>query len=652
MLSIEKTYTTILCMILLVTTATVNAAQDILPIEYYAKQPQISNLKLSPNGDAVAMRTIIDNIPVLVIQNLDGSEQRYIGPRPRYEMATYYWVNNDDLLVLYRFDKSSGVKNMRFAVSKLYTFNRKTEDFVELFTPDARYAGFLFNRVPIGQNNFISWLPNDPDHVLMSARNGNERYPATFKLNIHNGKRTTVQSGREGIFTWLADRHDKIRLGYGYDWDKKTGLILYKNNSGDWVNISRDLSSAWTENKYGIYGFDTQTDLLIVSSTSSYGTHGIYKYDPETQQLVGTVMENDFYDIDFRLKDTFTQKIIGYGFYDHAFQSIYTNPLYKAAHEQMKAIFQGTDVYIKMKAKNTNKFLVEVSSEQLPTTYFLYDHDNKKMQIIAKTRPEIDSKRMAPYIPIQYKARDGLTIHGYLTLPVGKPGKNLPVVVWPHGGPQSRTTKTYSPFVQFLTNRGYAVLQPNFRGSTGYGDSFNNAMKGEWGGKMQDDVTDGTQWLIDQGIADPERICIGGISYGGYAAAMGVIKEQDLYKCAISINGLLDIKSLIDYETRFGGKDIKQKFLEINGFENDNPKDISPLYLADQIKVPMLLISAKDDLTVNWENARDMHKAMQKNSKDSEYISLDEGRHSMLTLQSRRTALAAMEKFLAKHIGE
>lgn len=623
-----------------------------IPVDVFAKQPTISNLKLSPNGDAIAMRMIQDNQPVAVIQNLDGSNRQFIGPRPRYEMASFYWANNDDLLILYRHDKSTGVKSMRFAVSKLYSFNRKKGKFKELFIPDARYLGMRSNRIPWGQNNFISWLPDDPDHIMMSARNGNEKFPPVFKLNIHTGGRETVQSGKRFIYNWKADRYDNIRLGYGVDEDKGDEIVIYKNNAGEWVNVSRDLGIGWHDEKYRVFYFDRNSDALIVSAISKYGTKGLYKYDLEKQEIIETIAENEKYDVNYRLTDSFTMETVGHGYYADTFQPTYTDPIYKSAYKQVNNILRGTDIEISMKAQTNSRFLVYVNSERLPSTYFLYDHDSNQIQPIVQTRPEINDRIMSPYLPVKYAARDGQEIHGYLTVPVGKPAKNLPVIIWPHGGPQSRTIKDFSPFVQFFASRGYAVFQPNFRGSTGYGQDFNLAMRGEWGGKMQNDVTDGTNWLIEQGIADPDRICIGGISYGGYAAAMGVIMEKDLYKCAISINGILDINTLIKTETAFSKDFRKAKYIEINGFPDVDSKSISPKHLVDQIQVPMLLISAKNDLTVNWENARDMHRAMKKNGKESVYISLDEGRHSMVTLKSRKTAMEAMEKFLAKHIGD
>lgn len=628
-------------------------AQDpsAIPIEAFAKPPSILRLRLSPHGDAIAMKTIMNEQPVMVVQNLDGSDRRLIGPRPKYEIASFYWVNNDDLLILYRFDKSKGTKSMRFAVSKLYSFNRQTEKFIELFKPDARYLSLMWNRTPLGQSNFLSWLPDDPDHILMSARNGNERYPAAFKLNIHSGARKTIQSGKPSIWGWRVDRNDNVRLGYGTDSDSKGQKIIYKNNAGEWVDATSKLDVGWSDNKYRFSGFDSQSDSLIVRALSEYGTKGIYKFDLETQEITETIMEHEKYDAGSVIKDGFTQKIIGHYYYSDSYNPKFTDPIYQAAYTQLQAKLRGLSVNIYSKARSNNRFLVYASSERLPGMYFIYDHDTKQLQPIAPTHPKIDSRIMSNSFSINYEARDGLQIQGYVTVPLGKAAKNLPLIVWPHGGPQSRTTKSYSAFVQFLASRGYVVFQPNFRGSTGFGQAFQLAFRGEWGGKMQDDVTDGTNWLIKQGIADPERICIGGISYGGYAAAMGIIKEPDLYKCAISVNGVLDVNDMMKAEMAGGREWWKENFLRMNGLANIDLKSISPVHLVNKVKVPMLLISAKDDLTVNWENARDMHKAMQRNGKNSEYVSLDEGRHSMVTLKSRKIAMEAMEKFLAKHIG-
>ncbi len=270
------------------------------------------------------------------------------------------------------------------------------------------------------------------------------------------------------------------------------------------------------------------------------------------------------------------------------------------------------------------------------------------LEFVLSSNDQLPQELMADIKPIEYEARDGLKIHGYLTLPKDKEAKKLPAVIFPHGGPAARSTQSFNTWTQFFASRGYAVLQPNFRGSIGYGDKFHELGDNQWGGTMQDDVTDGTKWLIEQGIADPANICIVGASYGGYAALMGAVKEPDLYKCAISINGVANLTAIISFGRQFvGGKAWTKKI----GLEGESAKLVSPYYQAKKIKVPVLIVQSKDDPVVPNRQGNDMYKRLKYLKKPVTYVEVDNGDHHLDTAETRLAAFKAMEKFLAKHIG-
>jgi len=271
------------------------------------------------------------------------------------------------------------------------------------------------------------------------------------------------------------------------------------------------------------------------------------------------------------------------------------------------------------------------------------------MDSFVELRPGLDPDLLAFSKPIAYRARDRLEIPGYLLLPRGSDGKNLPAVILPHGGPHVRDSRAFNYMAQFIASRGYAVLQPNFRGSSGYGPRFHQAGIRQWGGRMQDDLTDGVKWMVEQGIADPNRVCIVGGSYGGYAAAMGAIKTPDLYQCAVSINGVLDLPRLVsDDKKMIGGK----SWIKGMGLEGAKLKEVSPYHRAAEITIPMLLIQARDDTRVHDDQATRMAKAMTKNNKAKEVVMIDFGGHALNHSGSRKIALTKIEAFLAEHIGE
>jgi dipeptidyl aminopeptidase/acylaminoacyl peptidase len=293
----------------------------------------------------------------------------------------------------------------------------------------------------------------------------------------------------------------------------------------------------------------------------------------------------------------------------------------------------------------------ELSFSRCPISsriYSLWDRGQKKIDTIGEVQPGLDATVLAPVEAVSYEARDGESIPAYLTVPRDVERRNLPVVLLPHGGPQSRDTKAYDFLPQFLASRGYAVMQPNFRGSTGYGGAFADAGIGQWGGLMQDDVSDAAGWLVEQGIADPERMCIVGWSYGGYSAAMAAVKTPQVFRCAASINGVLDLPRQIFEDKEYIGGSVWTKHM---GLDGESAKSVSPYHQAERIVIPMLIIQARDDARVTSEQGQRMAKRLQRLDKPVEYVEIENGGHSLNNQAARLVILESLESFLATHIG-
>jgi dipeptidyl aminopeptidase/acylaminoacyl peptidase len=302
------------------------------------------------------------------------------------------------------------------------------------------------------------------------------------------------------------------------------------------------------------------------------------------------------------------------------------------------------------------KVLYFRGSDVDPGSFYLVDRAKREFGIVGRCAAWIDSGQMAKVKPIEYPARDGLTIHGYLTLPPHCAGTNLPMIVKPHGGPGARDRWEFDPEVQFLANRGYAVLQMNFRGSIGYGLSFWRAGFKQWGGKMQDDLTDGVRWAISQGIADPSRIGIFGASYGGYAALTGLIKTPELFRCAISYVGVTDVRAITrrSYLEGQARKDFDRVVREEVGDYRADKKEleaISPTHLVDGIKVPVLLAYGGRDPIVPVEQGYTLAEALKKQHKKVELIVEKNEGHGFRTLAARTNLFHRIELFLAENLG-
>jgi TonB family protein len=287
-------------------------------------------------------------------------------------------------------------------------------------------------------------------------------------------------------------------------------------------------------------------------------------------------------------------------------------PELEALQAQIDRTFKGKDNRIVNFSRDQNRVLIWSGGADDPGTYYVFDRAGKRMNIFASPYDRLTDVRLSTVKPVRYQSRDGLSIPAYLTLPAGREAKDLPLIVMPHGGPFIRDSYAFDPWVQLLANRGYAVLQPNFRGSTGYGRAYVERGYGEWGGKMQDDLDDGVDWLAAAGTIDPKKVCLMGGSYGGYAALWGAIRNPDKYRCAISFAGVSDVRSLLKYSNEFliARRYTKQWRKKIVGAEARDLAAVSPLQQAARLNVPVLIAHGERDSTVPVDQSRKMVAAL------------------------------------------
>ncbi len=321
----------------------------------------------------------------------------------------------------------------------------------------------------------------------------------------------------------------------------------------------------------------------------------------------------------------------------------------------MKKEIGDGDLYISSSTRDDRLHIVVVTSDTNPGLAYLYDMESGKIEFLYNPRPNLPSEHLAKMEPIKYKSRDGLTIHGYLTVPKGIKAKNLPVVINPHGGPWARDSWGYNPEAQFFANRGYATFQMNFRASTGYGKAFFNAGKRKWGEEMQNDITDGVKYLIDKGIADPNKVAIYGGSYGGYATLAGLAFTPDLYACGVDYVGVSNLLTLLSSIPPYW--ETARKFFNEHVGDPNNPEDVerlkrqSPLFSANKIKAPLLVIQGANDPRCKVPESQQIVIAMRDLGRDVEYLVADDEGHGFTGVENRTAIKVAMEKFFAKHLG-
>ncbi|MFI5330763.1 MAG: alpha/beta hydrolase family protein, partial [Desulfobaccales bacterium] len=404
------------------------------------------------------------------------------------------------------------------------------------------------------------------------------------------------------------------------------------------------------------FTFDNQ--YLYVSSNLGRDKQAIYRYDLENGKLLDLIYAHPEVDVEVLLRSKARQVITGAAFFTDKRHYYFFDKARRQMQEILQEQLPGYEVVAgdggrNLRSKDETRVIVRTYSDKSLGAYYLYNQLNHELKKLADVSPWLQKAELADMQPIQYQSRDGLTLHGYLALPKGVEPKNLPVVVNPHGGPWARDHWGFNPEVQFLVNRGMAVLQMEFRGSTGYGKAFWQAGFKQWGRKMQDDITDGVQWLIQQGLADPKRVGIYGGSYGGYATLAGVTFTPDLYTCGVDYVGPSNLFTLLASFPPYWGLEL-QKFYEMVG---DPVKDqelltaVSPLFHADRIKAPLFVAQGAHDPRVKRAESDQIVAALKNRGIDVLYMVKDNEGHGFHNEENRFDFYRAMEEFLGKHLG-
>jgi len=540
----------------------------------------------------------------------------------------YFWASNER--IVYARDQA-GEENFH-----LFAVNIDGSNPVDLTPFEGVRAGVIDDLRDNDQDMIISLNKRDP------------RFYDAYRINIETGELKLIGENPGNIIGWLTDHEGLLRLAITSDGVNTS--ILYRDNESQ--SFQTILTTDFKETLTPV-SFTYDNQCLYAFSNLGRDKAALVVFDPKTQKELELIYENSYVDVSGLLISDKRKKLIAvtyltdklrYHFFDEEVESIF---------QDLTKKIPGYELALSSVNQDENRFIIRTYSDKSLGSYFLYDVETSNLQKIADISPWIDEKYMADMEPISYNSQDGLTIHGYLTLPKGVEPKNLPVVINPHGGPWYRDSWGYSAEVQFLANRGYAVLQMNFRGSTGYGRAFWEAGFKQWGRKMQDDITDGVQWLIDQGIADLKRIGIYGGSYGGYATLAGITLTPDLYAAAVDYVGISNIFTFLEAIPPYW-EPLRQQFYEMIG---DPSKDkellesVSPLFLVNQIKTPLFIAQGANDPRVKKSESDQIVAALEKRGIKVQYMVKENEGHGFANEENRFDFYRAMEEFLSEHLG-
>ncbi len=597
---------------------------------------EFQQVDISPDGKMLAIERYSDTGSVVTLHRRDTmAVVAGIDPGKGGRIGTLEWLDNARLIV--SSDRPSELYGVSFREPVLYIVSADGKDTFQL------------------PGNFVAAIEGDPDHLLVSkcgtgGESGEGCIPEIRRADINRLRRVgeLVIAGPQGS-TLLTDRKGNVRFAMKWEDDGTSKAYVHVDGGPDWTLINDGAKTGLEVIPLGVTR-DGKGGYL--QSQRKKGPDTIERYDFATGKRSDVFVHPDSDPINF-LGSLDNKDIIGGVFGATRPELAFWNEADPDAQllTSLRKAFPDKLPYVTSVTSDGQLAIVFASSDRDPGAFYLFDRAAMKVSVVARRKPWIDPKTQATQRAFEFTARDGQRIEGLLTLPPNGSGKNLPMVVVPHGGPYDvYDTWGYDADTQILAQHGYAVLQVNFRGSGGYGREFTDLGTMQWGRKMQDDITDATRWAIADGVADGKRLCIYGASYGGYAALMGVIREPDLYRCAVGVSGVFDLSKMYKWGS-IRRSDFGQLYLK--KVIGEDPAELaarSPAKLADKVTVPVLLVHGRLDSRVDIKHARLMKSALQKNKAPVTLIEYPYTGHSIVVDGYRRDFYAQLLDFLDKNL--
>jgi len=491
----------------------------------------------------------------------------------------------------------------------------------------------------------VALEPTHPDTLLIQSNKRDAKVFDVYRVNLKTAEVALDTQNPGDVAGWQPDHDLQVRAAQVTTDDGGTIIRVRDDVKSPW----RDLMKWGPEETLGnIVDFSPDSKSLWIMTSLDANAARLLSVDIATGKRT-VVAEDPQFDVSFAVQQPKTNKLQAVVFLRERRDFQILDPDIQADFDALHKV-RDADISNLNRDLTDDKWIVTFEGDNAPVYYYLYDRATKQATMLFSNRPELEKYKLARVKPIQYKARDGMTIYGYLTTPAGLDPKNLPMVVFPHGGPWGRDLWGYDPYAQWLANRGYAVLQPNFRASTGYGKQYLNAGDRQWAGTMHSDLLDGKDWVVQQGIADPKKVCIMGGSYGGYATLAGVAFSPDAFACGVDIVGPSNLNTLLKTIPPYWST-LLAVFHKRMGDNEDFLKSQSPLFKADQIKAPLLIGQGANDPRVNKAESDQIVAAMRKNNKPVEYYVFPDEGHGFARPENRMAFNAASEEFLAKYLG-
>lgn len=618
------------------------AVEKTLPT-LFGQLPDIQNVTLSPSGKRIVfIKNFHDGDPVSILITRDlttGKNYSLLSSdNEKVKINWFRWANDETLLISAKYaSKSFGT---RFHTTSLYVAKYDSQGKVPTNLVNRKaYKRYQIEEFkPQFQDQVVSFLPNDPEHILLALDIEFKNNPSVFKVNLNDGKFTRVEKARLGIREWFADRQGRLAAGVSLNYDTGEQRVYYRDNE-QWKVLFE--YNVLEDKDIDIKGFGLNPNTLYYTAYKG-DFKALYTIDLSTKESL-EVLSDEFYDVDGALiYSPVTNDAIGIY---HNGPHYWDERLSKLQNGLSQAL-PDYNTYLSSFSADENYYILYADNDSTPGMFLLGDRKQGAIEMLFPQYPLVKSEHIGSHQLVIYQARDGKKIEGYLTLP--KQGEApYPTIIHPHGGPSGRDYGGFDTWTAYFSAKGYAVFRPNFRGSSGYGYEFAQAQVGAWGLQMQDDITDAALWMVERGYAAKDNMCIVGASYGGYAALMATVKTPNLFQCAVSFAGVSDLDLLYKKSRRF----LNTKFVKRQlGEDGESRTQRSPINFVETISTPILLVHGNEDRTVAVEHSRDMASELEDFDKDYVYVELAGGDHHLSNENNRLRFFAELDAFLSKNL--
>ena len=608
----------------------VETKTNIIPLEDFFKSPEKADFNLSPKGNYISYMKPWEEgnrRMNIYVKKMDSNEEIRLTSEKDRSIYGYLWLS--ETRIAYVKDEGGDENIHIFAVNIDGTNEIDLTPFEDI------------------KAQLVDDLEDDPKYMLIGLNKRDKRIHDVYRLNVETGELDMVAENPGNISSWMTDHEGRLRIATTSDGVNTS--MLYRENESDEFKVI--LTTNFKESVSPLF-FSFDNTYLYVSSNRNRDKSAIFTFNLDNAKEDKLIFEHPEVDV-YGLISSKKRKIItGVSYYTDKNNYQFFDDWRRDLQINLEKKLEGLEVRIANLSKDETKAVVMAFSDKSRGTYYYYDILKDEIAKLADLSPWLKEDLMSEMKPVKYKSRDGLIINGYLTIPNGSDGKNLPVVVNPHGGPWARDTWGFNSEIQYLANKGYAVFQMNFRGSTGYGRNFLELSFKQWGKTMQDDITDGVNWLIEEGIADPDRIAIYGASYGGYATLAGLTFTPDLYACGVDYVGVSSLFTFMESMPPYWELYREMMYEMVGHPEKD--KDLlasaSPLLHIDKIKAPLFIAQGANDPRVKKSESDQIVAALKEKNIDVPYMVKDNEGHGFYNEENRFDFYREMGEFLDKYL--